>query len=39
MAALDRLLLQRFGGKVGWGPAAECLRIMNFPIVWNFALR
>jgi hypothetical protein len=36
--ALDRLLLRRFAGKVGWGLAGELSRRHDFLIEWNFAL-
>jgi hypothetical protein len=36
--ALDRLLLKRFGGKVGRGLAPSCRAGVNFPDVWNLYL-
>ena len=36
--ALDQLLLERFGGKVGRGPDVRLSRRRNLPDVWNLYL-
>jgi hypothetical protein len=36
--ALDQLLLERYGGKVGRGLALELERVRDLPDVWNLYL-
>jgi hypothetical protein len=38
VCALDQLLLERFGGKVGRGPDVQLSRRRNLPDVWNLCL-
>jgi hypothetical protein len=38
VCALDQLLLERFGGKVGRGPDVQLSRQRNLPDVWNLYL-
>jgi len=37
-AALEQLLLESYGGKVGWGLALKLQRVRNLPDVWNLYL-